>query len=465
MTDLGANVKRAPASLLARLPMSGANRRILSATVLVGALTLAVKLVTMGREVVVASKLGTGASIEAYIAAWAIPGFLTMITCDAIVGALLPLHAKARAVGGEEAGRRVFAESLVIALAVLGTLTLVLALIPGLLLPIFASNFPPEKLAMAERLWMIMLPAVALYGIGSIWSGMLNSSSRFGLAAISPMIVPLVSTIAMLAFPHHAVDALAIGFVLGSALQLGTLAIGMSRHGLGIRPAWYGGLPESRSMFRLAGPLIGNGIIFGGIPIVDSAMAASLGDHQLAILSYGTRLILPIMGISSAALATVVFPYFSRMVAEDRWDEVQGTIRTYTKLILAFSVPGSVLLMVFSHHIVAFLFERGAFNASDTEAVAQIQMILAMMIPFYALGVLYSRVVISLRKTHLMLLCSGVVFVVNVIADIVLKDLIGINGIAMATVINYALQLTLMWFITRKMLRQLSGPNLNLHAI
>jgi len=92
-------------------------------------------------------------------------------------------------------------------------------------------------------------------------------------------------------------------------------------------------------------------------------------------------------------------------------------------------------------------------------------MILAMMIPFYALGVLYSRVVISLRKTHLMLLCSGVVFVVNVIADIVLKDLIGINGIAMATVINYALQLTLMWFITRKMLRQLSGPNLNLHAI
>lgn len=447
-------LRKTPASLLSRLPITGDNRRILNATVLVGFLTLAVKLITMLREVLVAAKLGTGNAAEAYIAAWAIPGFLAMITSDAIVGSLLPLHAKARATRGEKAGQQVFAESLTIALIIFASLTAILALTPGLLLPIFASNFSPEKLALAERLWMIMLPAIALYGIGSIWSGMLNAHSRFGLAAIAPVAVPVLSGMAMVILPGTPVDALAIGFVAGMAIQTAILAAGLRRNAMRGRPGWYGGLPETRSLMRHAGPLIGNGVIFGGIPIIDAAMAASLGDRQLAILSYGNRLILPIMGVSSAALATVVFPFFSRLVAEQNWLQVRGTLRTYSRLIVAVSVPGTLLIMALSPAIVRLLFERGAFSAADTDAVSTVQMILAAMIPFYALGVLYSRALVSLQKTHLMLISSGIVFVVNVVADYTLKGWIGVEGIAVATVINYILQFVFMWWLTSRAIRE-----------
>ena len=150
----------------------------------------------------------------------------------------------------------------------------------------------------------------------------------------------------------------------------------------------------------------------------------------------------------------MVFPYFSRMVAEKHWTNVRSTLRLYSRLILALSVPATIAIWFLSGWIVSLLFERGAFNSSDAAAVADVQQILALMIPFYALGVLYSRAVVSLQKTHLMLISSGIVFIVNVVADYLLKELIGVNGIALATVINYALQFTLMWFLTRRALAE-----------
>jgi putative peptidoglycan lipid II flippase len=332
-------------------------------------------------------------------------------------------------------------------------MTAILAGLPGLILPYLTSGFDADKLELAHRLWLIMLPAAFMTGLSSIWSGMLNAGNRFGLAALSPIAAPIASALGLVLVPGRAVDAMAVGFVLGCLIQLLALGWELRRHGIRGLPGWHGGLPETRSLFRISLPLIGNGIVFGGLPLVDTAMAATLGDRQLAILSYGNRLILPIMGISSAALATVVFPFFSRLVAEGDWRGLQRTLTTYTRLILLASIPFTVALVLMSGSVVQALYERGEFTAADTAAVARVQAVLALMVPAYALGVLYARVLISLRKTQLMLISSVIVFVANVIGDLVLKEWIGIEGIALATVVNYGLQLAITWWICRQLLR------------
>ena len=436
-----------------RVAGSSDHRRILTATVLVGASTLGVKLVTMLREMLVADRLGTGDAVEAYLAAWLVPALVAMVAGDAIVGGMLPLHAKARAERGDEAGRRVFAESLMVGTILMFALTAVLAMSADLVLPLLTSNGDPAKVELAERLWLIMLPAFFVTGIGFFWSGMLNAGDRFGLAAVAPVAAPLLSGLALVLVPDRPVDALAGGFVVGSIVQLGLLGWELRRHGQRLLPRWYGGLPETRTLLRLAMPMAANAIVFGSLPLVDAAMAATLGDRQLAILSYGNRLILPIMGISSAALATVVFPYFSRLVAEENWAGLERTLRHYTRLILVASIPLTVALVVLSEPVVRTLFERGAFTADDTASVARVQAVLALMIPAYALGALYSRLLISFRKTHLLLISSVVVFGANVIGDYLLKGWLGIEGIALATVINLFLALAFIWWFCRRLLR------------
>jgi len=434
--------------------LSADNRRIVLATILVGVLTIVVKVAATLREVLVAANLGTGDAAEAYIVAWVIPGFVALLISDSVVSCLLPLYASARLRRGQEAGDQVYAEILLIGVILLELATIVLALTPRVFLPLLASEFSPEKLALAERLWLMMLPAVFMGGLAAIWSGILNAGNKFGLAAVSPIAAPLISILGLTLFPDYAVDALAVGFVLGFAVQLSVLGWSLRRQGIRLAPAWFGGQPETRRMFAQFLPLTVNNVVFNGLLLVDTAMAATLGNQQVAILTYGSRLILPILGVTSTALGTVIFPLFSRMVAEEDWRGVQRSLSHYTRLILVSSVPLTGLLILFSSQIVRVVFQRGEFSANDTLAVSHVQATFALMIPCYALASVYSRVVVSLQKSQLMLIVSSFVFVVNLVGNIVFKAWFGIEGIALATVVNYTIQASVLYVICRRVLRQ-----------
>ena len=74
-------------------------------------------------------------------------------------------------------------------------------------------------------------------------------------------------------------------------------------------------------------------------------MAATLGQGSLAILSYGNKLVLPVLAIGSAALATVVYPRFSRLVAEREWTRLQRQVKGYLAIVLLATDPGLTILI------------------------------------------------------------------------------------------------------------------------
>jgi putative peptidoglycan lipid II flippase len=111
-----------------------------------------------------------------------------------------------------------------------------------------------------------------------------------------------------------------------------------------------------------------------------------------------------------------------------------------------------------STFIVRLLFQRGEFNASDTKAVAELQMIFALMIPAYTLSQLLSRVLNAMRATRYLLIGSVFIFAFNIIADYLFKEWFGITGIAFATVGNYILALAFNLYLFRRLIaaRQVS---------
>jgi putative peptidoglycan lipid II flippase len=453
MNLIGRVVARAR-ELVARFGMSTDNRRVIIAAALVGVLTIFVKAASTFREILVAADLGTGDAAEAYIVAWVIPGFVSALIGDCVVSCLMPLYVSARAKRGDEIGEQVYAEILLLGVILLELATIVLALTPHIFIPLLASEFSPEKLALAERLWLMMLPAVFLGGLGMIWSGILNAENRFGLAAVSPIAAPLISILGLVLFPSHAVDALAIGFVLGYAAQVVMLGWELRRRGIRLTPAWYGGHPETRGLLPQFLPLAANNIVFNGLLLVDTAMAATLGDKNVATLTYGSRLIFPILGVTGSALGTVVFPHFSQMAANENWRDFQRTLSHYTRLIFVTMVPVTGFLILLSGPIVRIVFERGEFSAADTIAVSRVQATFALMISCYTLASVYSRVVVALRKSQLMLFVSIFVFGINLVGNYVLKEFLGVDGIALATVINYTIQAAVLGVICRRLLRE-----------
>ncbi len=432
----------------------GDRRQLLINIAVVALSSVGVKFAGMLRDVVLASEFGTSDAADAFIAAWAIPQFLAVIFGNALAGVTIPLHAEAKSRQGEAHSRKFLSEMLLIAIGMLILVTVLMIPFRDAMLSLVTSSFGPEKLEATQELWMIMLPALFLYAMSTLWSGMLNTDDRFGLAAISPMLIPVGTIGALWAYPQGGINSPAVGFVIGSVAQAAVLLWGLRRNDLVVFPRWYGGLVETRLAFNQFVPYLANGVVFGGVGVVDQAMAATLGQGSLAILSYANKLVLPVLAIGSTALATVVYPRFSRLVAERNWERLHVQVRSYLGITLLVTIPVMTFIVIFSEPLVRLLFERGEFTAADTAAVAEVQVIYAFMIPAYTLGMFLSRVLNAMRATRLLLIGSVCIFIFNIVADYLFKEWIGIRGIALATVMNYMISLAFNGFLFRHLIRQ-----------
>ena len=97
--------------------------------------------------------------------------------------------------------------------------------------------------------------------------------------------------------------------------------------------------------------------------------------------------------------------------------------------------------------IVSVLFERGAFGAEDTVRVAEVLRFGALQIPFYILGIVTARVVVSLQESKLMLTMSLGALLANA----------GLNWLLMLA--GCAAGLASLWLLILYALKGTAGPN------
>jgi putative peptidoglycan lipid II flippase len=193
--------------------------------------------------------------------------------------------------------------------------------------------------------------------------------------------------------------------------------------------------------------------------LVDQAVAARLTSGSVAALAYGAKVIALITTLGAGALGTALLPYFAKMVAVANWDEVRHTTRIYSGLTLLVGIPLVAVLIFFSGQIIALVFQRGAFTASDTALVAEVQALYALQIPFFVLGILYARLLSSLGANRVLLWSTAITFPVNVALDIILSRFLGVAGIALATSLMYVAGCTFLAFMLRRVLAAAEGAD------
>jgi putative peptidoglycan lipid II flippase len=154
------------------------------------------------------------------------------------------------------------------------------------------------------------------------------------------------------------------------------------------------------------------------------------------------------------AVSTVVLPQFSRIVAACDWRGAQRTLLSYARLILIATIPVTLILISFSQPLAAFVFQRGAFTASDTVQVASVQSMYLLQMPFYVLGILFVRLTSALKANHILMWGSVISFLLNISLDYLLMKLFGVSGIALSTTIVYAASLGYLSLMSFRLLRK-----------
>jgi putative peptidoglycan lipid II flippase len=439
------------------------NRRILGAAATIGILTVVAKVASLGKDTAIAYTFGTTDAMDAFLIGLVLPTYAINVVASSLNAAFISVLIEHREREGTAAAAQLFESIACLSLVLLAAATVLLAVAGPLVMPLLAKGFAPAKYAQTEHLFFLLLPVVLLSGMTTVYTGVLNAGERFALGALAPAAVPLVTLAVVLAFGRSlGVEALAWGTVIGYLANAIIVARAASKAGFSPMPSWRGWTPELRRVAGQYVPVMAGASLMSSTLLVDQAMASLLAPGSVAALNYGNKTISIATSLGTTALGTAVLPHFSRMVAQNDWKGLRHSVKTWSRLVLAVSVPVTLLLLLGSTTIVRSVFEWGAFTGRDTKTVSFVQAMYLLQLPFYALGILFVRTLTSIQRNHVLLWGNMISFPLNIALDLIFMKWIGAAGIALSTSVVYAVSCCYLGLMLRRSLADAAGAPISL---
>ena len=389
-------------------------RRVVNAAGLLAASVLAARVLGFARDALFAHQVGSGASADAYFAAFLIPDILGyLLAAGAASVAVTPPYLKRLERDGEEAAAR-FASVVVGNVGLIATaLTIVLWLLAEPLMRLQFRGFDEETLSETLHLLRIVLPAQIFFLTGGILRGVLMAHGRFGPQALASVVysaMPIVGGIAfsMLGHGEASADGFAWGTLVGAAIgqwaipvwalrklpgAVGRIRIGLFDH-------------DFREYFWLALPLM----LGLGLATVDEWyekwIGATLAPGAIAAITYARKLMMAPVGVVGQAVGAALLPSLTSLFQRADRAGFESLFTTTLRTTLALGLFAAGALAALASPAVGFLYEHGKFGGDEAAVVTGLLGILAWAVPgwvvqqvavrgFYARGEMWRAMALS----------------------------------------------------------------------
>jgi putative peptidoglycan lipid II flippase len=320
---------------------------------------------------------------DAYASSFQIPDILShFLGIGALSIALIPLYTRALTERGEDAANRLFA-------TVLGTLGVIALLATSLLWwfaePLVSLQFPrfgPEQQALTIRLTRIVLPAQIFFVCGGILRAVLMAKGRFGAQAAAPLIynTGIIAGGLFLA-PAIGVEGFAWGALAGAALGPFGYALLDARGRVPIRVRLAPLDPEFLRYLLMAAPLMIGVTLLTMDEWYDRWFGGVLAEGTIAVLVYARYLMQAPVRVVGQTTATAALPTLSRLVAEDRREELSSLVLRTLQIAVGLGVLAGAATFALADPFVALIYLRGAFGEGDARAVAETLRVFCLAVP------------------------------------------------------------------------------------
>ena len=303
------------------------------------------------------------------------------------------------------------------------------------LLPLAGSSFSAEKLHLATALFFGLLFWLPMSACIATWKAVLNANQSFALAAVAPLTTPLVTMVLLYTSARrYGVAVLCVGTVGGVAMECLLLARAVRRMGYPIGPSWrHWKSPELESLRRQYLPLAASAVISSACVVVDQSVAGRLGPGKVSALVYGNKLAAVLLAVAAQAVSTAVLPAFSRLAAARDWKRLRQSVLVYGGAVTLLMTPLTAVLAVFSGPLVRAFFQHGAFQASATQLVTEVQRFAVLQAPFAILLAIATRLTSALSANRLLVWMGAAALIADIILDVLFSRWLGVAGIALAS--------------------------------
>ena len=193
--------------------------------------------------------------------------------------------------------------------------------------------------------------------------------------------------------------------------------------------------PDVRKVLLLMLPVtISLGLINFNL-VINSLFATLVSERAPAAIDKAFRIYMLPQGMFSVAVATVIFPTLSRYAARLAYDDLRRTMANGMRQIILLLVPAAAAILVLSEPMIRLVYERGEFDASQTELVATALFWFSFSLPFNGLFLLITRTFFSLQRPWIPTVIAALNLAITAIGRVALYKPFGVGGIVAATAI------------------------------
>jgi putative peptidoglycan lipid II flippase len=347
--------------------------RIFKSTAVTGFATLISRVTGLAREMVFAAAFGAGAFMDAWLVAFKIPNFLRRLFAEGSFSqAFVPVISEYKHKRSQDEVRELVEEVAGTFAVVLFVITLIGVIAAPLIILAFAPGWHdiPDQWDLATSMLRWTFPYLFFISLSALFSGVLNSYSRFALPAYTQVIMNVVMiVVAMWIAPRTANPGvtLAIGVFVSGLLQVVFQVPAVIRLGLFRWPRWKPAAEGVRRIGKLMLPGIFGSSVAQVSLLLDTVIVSFLVTGSLSWLYFADRLMEFPLGVFSIALATVILPSLSRHHAAESMEHFSGTLDWALRLVIVLVSPAAVAMLVFAGPLTATTFGYGAFKPDDVQ--------------------------------------------------------------------------------------------------
>lgn len=363
-------------------------------------------------------KFGAGTETDIYFAAFRIPDFLFgILIMGGISAVFLPVFSEYFAKDEKEAWNFV-SNVLTLLVFTLLVLAVVAFLAAPILIGLVAPGFDPEERDIAASLTRLMLLSPILFGISSVFSGVLQYFHKFVAYSLAPIMYNLgiIGGILFLV-PLFGIWGLGWGVVVGAGMHLLVQVPAAARAGFSwhlVFNIWH---PAIIKVFNLAVPRTIAAAGFHINLIIITALASLISTGSITIFNYANDMQHFPIGLIGVSFAVASFPSLSRLFAENDQSGFQKAFSTTLRQITFFVVPISLLLFLLRAQVIRLVYGAGdLFTWDETRLTAAVLGVFAFGILFQALIPFLARAFFSVQDTK----TPTVISIISVLFNIIL---------------------------------------------
>lgn len=420
--------------------------------------TIGSKLLGFLREMLIASKFGSGIETDTFFIALSATTLLTSLLQSAINTTTIPVLSEVEALEGKE-GKKAHTSNLVniVLVAALEVVVLGILLAP-MVVKIIAFGFSGEQYRLAVQLVRIGLPVALFSCTIGVFRGYLHSEMRFFETAATSFPFNFVYIFFLVFLSGRlGIKGLMVASVLAVASQLLIQLPGLIQTGYRYRLFFNLRDKYINKILKLVPPVFIGVAVRDINVLIDKSLASSLPAGSISALNYANRLNVLILGVFIASITTVLYPMLAKEASAENHVGLKNVLIQGTNVIVLITVPATVGMVVLAKPIVVTAFQRGAFDAAATGMTTGALIFYSLGLVGMALKSLLNYVYYSLQDTRTPMFNSFIAVAINVGANLILIRFLAHQGLALATSISSVVTAALLAAGLRKKIGGIGG--------